>query len=474
MPKEDQTKDLIKQINGYHALINRSGELISHFTQSGVITYISPASLSLLGYETNELLGKSILDYCHPHDRPLVEDSFKAITKHIVDKDRLSFRILRKEGDYIWLESTFLLIDSEELFCISRDVTEQKVLEQELKANQEKYQLLVDNLQYTVGIITLSGMWLYINDAGKRLFGTIRSEDIIGKSFIDSFHEKERNRIQDCMKRSLLNLSASLNEATIVRQDHQTKQVELKFIPTMYKEKKTYQVIIRDITERKKIEEKLQQAEKLSVVGQLAAGIAHEIRNPLTAIKGFTQLVKEHYTDQYLSVVLSELERIETIITDLLVLAKPQVEFIQKVDIREIIESSIKLFHSHAILSDCEFITNINFSQQYVEGEADQLKQVFINLIKNSTEAMPNGGKIIINANVKDDFVQIQFKDQGVGIPEDRLPKLGEPFYSTKEKGTGLGLMICNRIIKNHNGSLQIESKVNEGTTVTIQLPKVV
>ncbi|MET3698450.1 PAS/PAC sensor signal transduction histidine kinase [Bacillus oleivorans] len=473
MSKVDSTKDLIKQINGYHAFINRSGELISHFSRSGISTYISPASLTLLGYESKELIGKSIFDFCHPQDQYLLEQIFSPFLQSDTEKKRTTFRIRRKEGNYIWVESTFIIIDSEELFCISRDVTEQKVIEEELKANQDKYQLLVDNLLDTVGIITLNGIWIYINEAGKRLFGTIRSEEIIGKSFIDLFPEKERNRIQECMERSLLNLSASLNEVTILRQDHQTKQVELKFIPTIYKEKKTYQVIIRDITERKKIEEKLQQTEKLSVVGQLAAGIAHEIRNPLTAIKGFTQLVKENYTDEYLSVVLTELEQIETIINDLLILAKPQVEIIQKVDIRDIIESSITLFHSQAILSNCEFIVNINFKNQYVVGESEQLKQVFINLIKNSTEAMPNGGNILINADIVEDMIKILITDEGVGIPKDRILKLGEPFYSTKEKGTGLGLMICNRIIKNHSGSLHIDSKVNEGTTVTIQLPRV-
>ncbi|WP_281887839.1 CheR family methyltransferase [Paenibacillus sp. YYML68] len=234
-----------------------------------------------------------------------------------------------------------------------------------------------------------------------------------------------------------------------------------------------YLKISEDISERKHTEELLRKSEMLSAVGQLAAGIAHEIRNPLTALKGFTKLLTTGANnDSYLSIMADELERIEEIVSELLVLAKPQaVDYLPK-SLSSVLQDVMILIETQAIIHNVEIINQVQDKLPLVSCVENQLKQVFINVLKNAVEAMPNGGSLIVRAErTEEREVKISFIDNGYGIPEKTLVRLGEPFYTTKNKGTGLGLMVSYKIIENHNGKMNIMSKENVGTTVEIRLP---
>ena len=232
-------------------------------------------------------------------------------------------------------------------------------------------------------------------------------------------------------------------------------------------------IISRDISERKKAEEILLQSEKLSIVGELAAGVAHEIRNPLTTIKGFVQLYKwENGKDEINELLLSELARIETITSEMLTLGKPQAVQLHRTNLKVLVENTLELLSPQAHLENIQFKFCVEESPFFIIGEKNQLKQVFLNVLKNAIEAMPEGGDIHINLQkVEEGECVLSVQDEGCGIPEELLPRLGEPFYSLKEKGTGLGLMICNKIIKQHHGSITYQSKAQQGTLVEIKLP---
>jgi PAS domain S-box-containing protein len=232
-------------------------------------------------------------------------------------------------------------------------------------------------------------------------------------------------------------------------------------------------IISRDISERKKAEEFLLQSEKLSIVGELAAGVAHEIRNPLTTIKGFVQLYKkENSSIEFNDLLLSELERIETITSEMLALGKPQAIQLKRTDLRELVQSTLELLQPQAYMNDIQFNLQSDEATIFITCEKNQLKQVFLNILKNAMEAMHEGGEIQLNLRKESEGVCIiSIQDQGCGIPEELLPRLGEPFYSLKEKGTGLGLMICHKIIKQHQGEIFYKSKMNHGTLVEIKLP---
>ncbi|MCM3732936.1 ATP-binding protein [Fictibacillus nanhaiensis] len=233
--------------------------------------------------------------------------------------------------------------------------------------------------------------------------------------------------------------------------------------------------ILKDITDQKLTEQKLLKAETLNVVGELAAGVAHEIRNPLTSLKGFVQLIQNQTDDfnQYLSIILSEVDRIEHIIKEFLVLSKSNSQNFEKASITGIIRDTVDLLNTQAIIKNIEILTDVDEDIPHLFCDPMQLKQVFINFIKNAIEASSIGDAVEVNIKTcrESEYVQIQIRDYGCGMDEWVLKKIGKPFFTTKEEGTGLGLMVSNNIIKHHNGKLDVQSKKGRGTNFIISLP---
>ncbi|MED4456342.1 PAS domain S-box protein [Metabacillus fastidiosus] len=460
---------LTQEIESFQSLIKYSKDIISRHTLDGKFIFLSNAVTTLLGYTPDELVGHSCLDYCHPYDHNKILDFHKLKYKTVI------FRIRRKQGDYIWLETSHIPIDTsqntnQEYLCVSRNTTQQKILEEEMKEEKEKYRLLVEDAECTIGIMTSEGIWIYINNSAKNLFGMVTKNEGMGQSIYYFIHPDNHDMIKEFVKK---NERTEFFNIKLIRCDQKIRDAEMKMIPTIYNDRCTFQVIMRDITEKKKNEERLQQIEKLSVIGHLAAGFAHEIRNPLTSVKGLIKLLQEDEKNKYFQVVMSELQQIEDVVNDWLVLGKTQELQIKNINLQKLIENIIALLNPEAKLYNIKIISKIELLDPYIEGDSSRLKQIFVNFILNAIEAMPKGGEIFINVKPSeiDKFITIKIIDKGVGIPDDRISKLGEPFYSTKEKGTGLGLMICNRIINTHRGTMNISSKIDQGTTVTITLP---
>lgn len=236
-----------------------------------------------------------------------------------------------------------------------------------------------------------------------------------------------------------------------------------------------YVAIRKDITNSKNAEEMLIKSEKQSAIGKLASGIAHEIRNPLTTIKGFAQFLKADIQDEkklkYFDTLLSEIDRINFIVEELMILAKPNVYQFNTENINSIINEINFFLESEANLKNVQISLKYERDDIYVFCEKNQLKQVFLNLLKNAIEAMPKGGNIEINVAIKGNTVQVSIQDEGMGIPKEDLEKMGEIFFSTKEKGNGLGLFVSFKIIQNHKGYVNIKSEVNKGTNFRINLP---
>jgi len=213
--------------------------------------------------------------------------------------------------------------------------------------------------------------------------------------------------------------------------------------------------------------------EKLSVAGELAAGVAHEIRNPITAIKGFVQMMHNGtFKESYYEIMLTEFDHIETVINEFLLLAKPQVIHFKQTDISRVLIHAIAPLKSQGILKNIQFKYDCEKKLPLIIADENQIKQVFMNLLINAMESMSSGGEIQVVANQKDtNWIIIQIIDQGCGMTEDRLEKLGEPFYSTKEKGVGLGLVFSYKIIDEHQGKIYIKSKIDLGTLIEVWLP---
>ena len=218
----------------------------------------------------------------------------------------------------------------------------------------------------------------------------------------------------------------------------------------------------------------LRQKEKLAVIGQMAAAIGHEIRNPLSSLKGFTQLQQERYpnTNDFYPIMIQEIDRINYIVNDLMTLGKPKALQFSKVSIEEIIAYTLSITQQMSERQGVSIETTMAGPLPPIDCDGKQLKQVFINLIKNAIESMHDGGKIEIKVKVvADNKMEISIQDEGYGIEDQNIINLGEPFYTTKKDGTGLGLMVTNQIIGDHKGDFTIESSPGKGTKVVVTLP---
>ncbi|MGG0290729.1 HAMP domain-containing sensor histidine kinase [Bacillus pacificus] len=220
---------------------------------------------------------------------------------------------------------------------------------------------------------------------------------------------------------------------------------------------------------------KLIKVEKMEIVSQLAASISHEVRNPLTVVKGFTQLLKtsnltSESRDKYIDHILEELNRAQEIIDDYLTFAKPAPEKLDHISVEQELNRVINM-----IVPLCNMNTvhiTKDFSNATIVGNKQHFQQCFLNLIKNGIEAMPNGGTLNISSSISNNKVIIRIEDSGIGMSQEQINRFGEPYFSTKTKGTGLGTMVAVKIIETMQGNLKIRSVMNKGTTLTITFPK--
>lgn len=237
--------------------------------------------------------------------------------------------------------------------------------------------------------------------------------------------------------------------------------------------------IIESLLEKEILLKELQRSEKQYIVGQLAASVAHEIRNPMTVIRGFLQLlltpnqsVSSKTRDNYYQIMLTELDRAHHIINDYLSLAKPQAENVERVNLVTEINRVREMISSYAVLKGVTVVlNNQSKNEPCTIANKEKFTQVLVNILKNGIEATENGGKIEINIYSNYSNIYIDISDDGIGMTGEQIKHIGTPYYSTKEKGTGIGLMVCYNIIESMGGKITIKSEVNKGTTFTIIIP---
>ncbi len=242
-------------------------------------------------------------------------------------------------------------------------------------------------------------------------------------------------------------------------------------------------IVLRDLREIKLLQEKVKRSEKLAAVGELAAGVAHEIRNPLSSIRGFAQFLRHSLKDkpqerEYAETMITEVDRINRVVTDLLTFARPTTVEPSPTDITELIEHSVRLVEADALTRDVTIQMKISDLTK-LPLDAAQITQALLNLLLNALQALPSKGNIEIGAELDapDSRLYLWVKDDGPGIPPSQIEKIFEPFYTTHEKGTGLGLSIVHKIAENHNGEIRVNSPpegMTRGCCFSIVIPIVV
>jgi two-component system sporulation sensor kinase A len=341
---------------------------------------------------------------------------------------------------------------------------------QEEKRSRELFRLINAYTNDIVSYIAHGGNLAYVNQAVRKALG-YEPDWLVGTKFTELLHpddyahllRKNREKESDLfVYRFRHRLGHYVWLETIIHRIRDESGNHLYSVN-----------ISRDVTERKRTEEALLRSEKLAVAGELAAGIGHEIRNPLTTLKGFLQLLprQREKLEDFLDVMRQELDRIDSICSELLLLAKPQAVTYRDEDVNALVAEVTSLLRPQAGLCNVTIGTRLEDCPSIVRCDKNQVKQVFINLLKNAIESMPDGGTADVLVRNEGGDAIVRIEDRGVGIPEERLKKIGEPFYSTKDKGTGLGMLVSYKIVEAHRGRIRIDSSVNAGTKVEVTFP---
>ena len=480
--KKKLEKEHEETIKKFRLITENMRDIVGLLDENGLFTYVSPSYKDVLGYDMSEAVGYSPFQFVHPEDRELIAGQFYKMLK----ENRLmtvEYRYLCKDHTYIWLESHGIPVTENEslkhAIVISRNITKRKQTEEELRKSESKYRIILEHSNDLICVVDLKGNYKYASPSYKKVLG-YEPERMIGQNVFKYILVDDHAKAEEIIHTLFTTKGPVTLTYHKISHTGQAVLFEGKGMAVLNQNGDPENIVFisRDISEKRKVEEYIRNYEKLTVLGELAAGVAHEIRNPLTSIKGFFKLLTEKDRDQneikYQNVIMDELSRIEQIVNEFMALARPQAIHLKEcTNIVELLKDTMILLNPEASLRDVAIDLKFDSDAVKIECEKNQMKQVFINVMKNAIEAMPDGGSLKIRGeNKEDSFYQLTFEDNGTGIDEKRLEKLGTPFFTTKEKGIGLGLTISNKIITEHNGEFKMESELGKGTKVIIRLKK--
>lgn len=330
------------------------------------------------------------------------------------------------------------------------------------------------------GLITtdLQGNIYTFNTAASEITG-YKSEDMLGKSIASLFSNIETSMALS-IETSQTGEQPPRFEADLITPEGFAVRVGYSISPLFSEEGETTGLIItfQDLTEIRTMEESVRRKDRLAAVGRVAAGLAHEIRNPLGAMRGAIQVMESQTQPgtaqaSLMEIILRESDRLNKIITNFLTYARPRVSNFSEIDVRESIGDTMMLLkHSPDVREDHKLETVLPHTPVMLAADPTQLKQIFWNLARNALHAMPDGGTLKIETEkITFNRVRIMFSDTGCGMSPAQVERLFEPFSNSTTGGTGLGLSIVYQIIRDHNGTINVRSRENEGTTITVELP---
>lgn len=345
--------------------------------------------------------------------------------------------------------------------------------QQEFNVKDEQYQSLFKNNPNSILELDLDARIRSINPEAEKFLG-MSSEELEGKDAGKLIDPKKSENAYAYFAQSLEGETVQF-ETNIQSIRGEKRIIRVTILPIIVKKELLgAYAIFRNVTNIRREEELMLMSEKLSVIGHLSAAVAHEIRNPLTSLKGFIQLMDmtREVDPLHTEIMLKEIDRINIIASEMLILGKKQDVTFLEIDLEDSLNQVYTLMKAESNLNNIEMeLIMKEPAPVLIMADSMELKQLFINIIKNSIEAVGENGKIDISLQIIDDYAMVIIRDNGIGMEPERLERIGEPFYSIKEKGTGIGLAICQKIIHRLDGEMRFESEKAKGTTVTIRIP---
>jgi PAS domain S-box-containing protein len=491
----------------FRSLFNSMAVGVALLDTKGYILAPNTTLCHFLGFTQEELIGMHFAKFTHSQDLDKELKLFRSLAagkrnSYIVEK-----RCVRKDGEIIWGHLSVSLIKDDEgepkhVAIVCENITERMTAEealktcdqrlkeysehleelvkkrtQELLESENRYSVLVEESSDIVAIVQ-DGKVVFTNKKGLDLSGYSKKE-ISQIPFEKLVGPKFRNYAKERYKRILRgeNVIPTYEVETVTKKG-ELIPLEMSSKLITYRGRPADLAIMRDIRERKRLEEERLKLEKMASIGELATMVAHDLRNPLTSIRNASFFIKNlclssaspkcKQAVEMLDIIDAEIASASNIINELLDFSVQRSLDKKNQSINRIVEASLK---------EAKVPKNIKVESVFVEEalasvDEKQLERVFLNLIKNSVQAMPKGGRLKVSTSEVKDHVKVTFKDSGVGIPQENLSRVFQPLFTTKAKGIGMGLAICRKIVEGHGGRIEAESTVGQGATFTVILPK--
>ena len=480
-----QIKKLAESEKRYRILFESAGDAIfiidAEEGDRGRIIAANRSAADMHGYAIEEIVGMNISAVDTPEAARGVEERIEKMLRGESVKEEITH--LKKDGTVFPVEITAGMIELDGhkyILAYDRDITERKKAEEALSLSESKFSKAFQASPDWITISTIDdGRYIEVNDTFERMSG-YRKEEVIGRTakelgiWTDSDERKEM--VETLRKEgSLRNMEVHFRtrSGAILTMLRSSEIID-------YEGKQCIISVTRDVTERRNAEIMLQRAERLKEVGEIAVGLAHEIKNPLAGIKSSMEVLYEEAVcseedREVLSKVVREIRRIELLLKDLLNFARPPKPQFSIIDINKILDATLELSVGKGVLSEqgINVVRELDAGLPATMADPMQVKQVFLNLILNAVDAMRDGGTLRLTTRYNEEThsIIIEIADTGKGIGTDAMDKIFQPFFTTKARGTGLGLSISKRLIEEHGGAITLQSMPDRGTTFIINIP---
>lgn len=470
-----------------------------YIQQDGRFTYVNERLCQMMGYSQEELLGVEFWTFVHPEDRPLVKQRGLARSTAERGSGYDAFRVVCKDGRTKWFDVLATTIQHRGATANMgnvADVTKRKRAETELRKSEEKYRNILETIADGYHEVNLKGVFTLINDSLCEMMGTSR-EELLGKSYLELMDAENAKMVFDRYNQVyvtgrpdpgfLLELITSANLK-------KTVSISISLIKNELGESVGFRGILRDITERRRLEDQLRHAAKMEAIGQLAGGIAHDFNNLLTAMIGYSNMLLQQmapdseYRDKLNQISRAGMRAAE-LTQQLLAFSRKQVLEVRVIDLNSVISDMEEMLR-RLIGEPIELTTSEEADLGPIRADLGQIEQIIMNLAVNARDAMPGGGALTIetaNAHLDEsyarshsevtpgDYVMLVVTDTGSGIDEKTRSRIFDPFFTTKEKGvgTGLGLSTVYGIVKQHQGHIAVYSEPGRGSSFKVYFPRI-
>jgi two-component system sensor kinase FixL len=451
-----------------------------------LVLNVNRSFLERHGIEKKDAVGRKCFEVTYHAQEPCDQENFLCPLERAVQTGKRVEVTHRREGGKYGKKEIIrimypLIVGNGEIKYfveISRDVTEYRRLIRKFQTSEKKFKDILDTARDAILSIDEDQKIMLFNNAAQCIFG-YTSEEILGKDlsilippkygdhsrFVRHFLEEEDPRI--------IGKTLSL---TALKKSGEEFPIQMGLSCLKMDQGMTFTAIIRDVSEQKKLEENLLRSERLAAVGEAVAHVAHEIKNPLMIIGGFSHQIRSSLDDekaiQKLDMIYEEIGRLEKLVANLGDFTKEYRLVKRATDINSVLKDVLKIMEGIYQPEKYVFREELSPDLEEIRCDPDKLKQVIMNIIANGIEAMGDEGSIAISTANVPGGVEIRIRDTGIGIEEDKLMHIFEPFYTTREKGSGLGLAISYKIVEAHKGDIWVQSNPGEGATFTIRLPR--